>query len=372
MHFKKEQLNKDIITIGRTLLQKNIGFCLYRFPEEKRLRIAIEKQPSFQNGSKTFWIAPFVPESSAKEIFLSIVENGNIDPDFWQRIQELPDQEPGFSPLPYSINKEEYNERLQLFLNSIKSGELNKAILSRVIKVDKPEDFDPFECFMELNSDYHTAFIHLLYHPAAGMWMGASPELLLKNTDSSFETMALAATQPRQDDHQYSWRAKETEEHQMVGHHIENVLGKLHCIIEKKEGPYVVEAGHVAHLRTDYYFKKTLPVPIQQLVAELHPTPAVGGLPADVGVEKILKHEGYDRKYYCGFIGETNFENYARLFVNLRCMEIGKDSIAIFAGGGITAASDPEEEWNETVEKSKTMLNKILSVKDLLPNEIVR
>lgn len=155
------------------------------------------------------------------------------------------------------------------------------------------------------------------------------------------------------------------DEHQMLWSHTEKVFEDNGCVLVKRDGPKAMVSGKVAHLRTDYTFCEQGGMSVKKLLRELHPTPAVGGLPVDKGIDCIMEHEGYDRKYYCGFVGETDYENTADLYINLRCMQVGKDRIAIYAGGGITAASDPEDEWRETVMKSRTMIDKLNPVKEL-------
>src|SRR5699024_7527201 len=124
-----------------------------------------------------------------------------------------------------------------------------------------------------------------------------------------------------------------------------------------------METDSVAHLKTDYKFKMGEEYALKSLIKSLHPTPAVAGLPIAPSLACILQYEGYDRQYYCGIIGETSPDNTAHLYVNLRCMQIGEKEIAIYVGGGITAASDPEEEWRETIIKGKTMEDCIHSTK---------
>jgi isochorismate synthase len=92
------------------------------------------------------------------------------------------------------------------------------------------------------------------------------------------------------------------------------------------------------------------------LIDALHPTPAVCGLPKESAKEFILENEGYDRSFYTGFLGELSVENRSNLFVNLRCMQVKDATYYIYIGGGITSASVPEKEWEETVAKSKVML----------------
>ena len=74
-------------------------------------------------------------------------------------------------------------------------------------------------------------------------------------------------------------------------------------------------------------------------------------------VKSFLKeHEGYDREYYCGYLGPVNFKHESNLFVNLRCMQVQKNEAWCYAGAGITADSEPEQEWQETEMKMNTLL----------------
>lgn len=361
------------VSIARLLFSKNIAFCLYRFPGEDRLRLAIDPGYLPHLREKTCWIAPFCEYSSAKEICLDVLNPEWINLSFFQKIASL---SPGNSfpvvPLPAPRSKEDYIRKVTRFVQDIRAGLIEKVILSNVFHKDKPERFDPFDCFESLSQSYPDTFLHLLAHPDAGLWLGASPELLLKKKNRTVTLKAIAGTQPRKEFKDYHWRKKEMEEHLMVGKHIEQVFHKFNFSLKRKTAPYTIETGSVAHLSTDYIYEETEGVELKFLLNDLHPTPAIGGLPVKKGVRYILNHEGYDRKYYCGFIGETDFNDTAELYINIRNMQVGKDKIAIFAGGGITGASDPEEEWQEVVMKSKTMSEKIQPEKVLKQNGVVR
>ncbi len=73
----------------------------------------------------------------------------------------------------------------------------------------------------------------------------------------------------------------------------------------------------------------------------------------------IDQHEGHDRSLYSGFLGECKTDGEVQLFVNLRCMQIMENELDLFIGGGITADSEPEEEWKETEQKA-TILKRFL------------
>lgn len=352
-----------------SLLAKNISFCLYRFPFENEVCLALEEKFLPHKPGKSFWIAPFVKSSVAKDIFFYCVNQETSNDKIIQKIISLPDASVQWQELPEDTNREAYFQKMNLFLKAIREGKIQKAILSRVRKVDKPEGFDPLQSFKELCSRFPKAFVHFMYHKEGGMWLGATPELLLSYERNCYTTMAVAGTQPTNEAHHYFWKAKEKDEHHLVEKHIESVFAKHQNILKFKNGPKTVEAGKVAHLRTTYEFNGNNHSDLKELLNDLHPTPAVGGLPVAEGIDFILQNEGYDREYYSGFLGEIDFVNNLRLYTNLRCMQIGKKDIAVYIGGGITADSDPESEWEETVLKSHTMLD---TLKDQNKNEAVR
>ncbi len=112
------------------------------------------------------------------------------------------------------------------------------------------------------------------------------------------------------------------------------------------------------HLRTDFtgVFKKggnNLSV----LTKALHPSPAVCGTPQKAAKVFILENENYDREYYTGFLGPVSgLEDHSDLYVNLRCMKMTAKTALLYVGGGITEASQPSEEWEETRDKLQTMI----------------
>ncbi len=125
-----------------------------------------------------------------------------------------------------------------------------------------------------------------------------------------------------------------------------------------KTGPVTVKAGNVVHLKTQYNLsKEQTENKVGELIAGLHPTPAVCGLPRNKSYELIRKVEKHERGFYSGFIGPWNLSGDSQLFVNLRCAEIYSDKLSLYVGGGLTAESKPEDEWQETVKKSQTLLS---------------
>jgi isochorismate synthase len=212
--------------------------------------------------------------------------------------------------------------------------------------------------FQNLIATYPTAFRYLFFHPKIGLWMGATPEQLVKINQNQFETVALAGTQLYSEN--VIWETKEKEEQQFVTNYIlDKVTSKVNELIVTDAE--TVKAGNLVHLKSLISGELTADFQVSDLIKTLHPTPAVCGLPKDKTIDFILKNEGYNRKYYAGFLGEYNKENLTDLFVNLRCLEVENDVVNIYVGCGITKDSNPEKEFIETENKSMTMRNVLVS-----------
>ena len=91
------------------------------------------------------------------------------------------------------------------------------------------------------------------------------------------------------------------------------------------------------------------------LLKHLHPTPAVAGLPKKVAQQYIAAAESHERKLYTGIIGRAT-EGAQKLFVNLRCGSVIDQHLYCYVGGGFTPDSVAELEWEETENKSQTLL----------------
>lgn len=258
-----------------------------------------------------------------------------------------------------------HEELVNSGIEAISKGLFQKVVLSRKERV-KVRDFDLFETFLKLVTLYPSAFAYCFYHPRVGLWLGAFSEQLLYLDQLRFQTMAVAGTKVASSE-PISWGVKERREQQWV---TDFIVGELQGIAAevKVSKPYDMIAGSVVHLKTDISGRFRDAVDMGKLLELLHPTPAVCGFPKKEARDFILSHEGYDRKYYSGFFGELNVAgvsgtNVTNLYVNLRCMEVEEDwknhtaVVHSYIGGGITIDSNPEKEWQETVNKAQTIQN---------------
>ncbi len=268
---------------------------------------------------------------------------------------EAPEGRNKIQPYDDKKGKHFFEEIVKKGIDTIHSGKLQKVVLSHRMEV--PLQRKPLEIFHLLLHSYPTAFCYCWYHPKIGLWLGATPELLMSIKNGKFLTVSLAGTQKYKSEEKPIWGTKELEEQELVTRYIETALqdkvGDLS--ISKVQ---TVRAGALWHLHTAIS-ATTKSSEIGSIIRALHPTSAVCGMPLQKARIFVQENENYDRSFYTGYLGELNVgkEPESYLFVNLRCMELKDEKAVIYVGAGITKDSEPEREWQETIDKSKTMLN---------------
>lgn len=350
-------------------LKQNIPFFSYQLPgsPENHFGAQIsEKTATFNtftdsSGKKGFIVTPFDTVNPLPALFI------RADISFTNRTENKNDQsrlltthypQKNISRQNTDCSKTEYNQQIQTFMAAFEKGNLKKAVLSRTITVTGNAYEKAPRLFEEIARHNPEAFVFLISVPGVATWMGATPETFLRQSETAISTMSLAGTQPTTPNpEKISWNHKDCEEQQIVSDYIAKLFSNLH-IKPITTGPDTLRTGGVCHLCTRFESPGILPPKTaDRLRKELHPTPAVGGFPKKEALQLIRKTEKYNRRYYAGYLGPIEENGTFDLFVNLRCMELFPDAFRIYVGGGITALSEPEKEWNETTLKSQTMLN---------------
>jgi isochorismate synthase len=363
--------NKDSINrIFDQLIEKNIAFAAWFNPREPHLGFVAGDATDVKlfdrfdqlNGEAGFVFAPFNISSENPVILLrpkvctdDLTDENKLEINNLKSFKNIRSTEK-CKP----ITHEEYLDLITKTVTDIREEALSKVIISRQIAIKRTKT-SLGEMFFDLHDKTPNAFSYLVNLPQGGIWMGATPEILIKSDRDRFETVSLAGTQARKyDGEEYLWSTKDIEEQAFVSRYMLDIFFKFNIHHYKTTGPETLESGKVAHLKTSFFFpKEKVENCLGNFVAELHPTPAVCGLPKDLAGEYIAGHEPYNRRYYSGYLGPWQINGRVSLFVNLRCMEITDDELILYAGGGITARSVPEKEWDETNQKAKTLLSVI-------------
>lgn len=324
-------------------------FVVYRMPYEKDVHFVnngnfeiindlslldIEKH----NG---FVISPFTEKSSLPIVFIPNEKQNDTSQHTTVTDHVRPTHDMSF---------DEYTDVLQQYKTALTSGHIDKLVLSRSATTTREKNTSLGTIFIKAITQYPRMMVYLCQTPPTGIWIGCSPEILLEGSKGCWQTVALAGTQPYSDN--VSWDNKNTNEQHYVEMFIENTISQIGRIVDK-QGPYTSRAGHLAHLRTDYFFSTPDNVSLGSIIKRLHPTPAVCGLPQKEALSLIENIEPTDRQYYSGIVGIIGKKS--RLFVNLRCAKVNDTDIICYAGGGIMPTSEPDSEWWETEAKMATL-----------------
>lgn len=328
-------------------------FAAFKLPGDEDFCLMIQRvaQPFYFSieslNKKGFVIYPF-DDNKEKGIFISADET-YFNEEFC------------FFPAGSYDNQEEsrnsYLQKAEIFIAEVQSN-IEKLVLSRKKSV-KTEAGNIYELFKILSAKYSNTFVFLINHPLSGTWAGASPEILLSKKTKNAKTVALAGTQLIGEGEPVIWSKKEIKEQAIVMDYIENILNN-NKIKFTSDGPFnriaaTYDTVSLVHIATEYFFqpdKQTF-----DLLIEMHPTPAVCGLPKKQAFKFITENESHPRKYYSGFLGPVNhiMNDEIHFYVNLRSMEIFRDEFVLYIGSGINYGSEKEKEWEETENKAKTM-----------------
>lgn len=240
-------------------------------------------------------------------------------------------------------------------------SDCEKAVYARRLTINSSSKIS--EIAQQYFSAHPSCFRYIYYTPFTGVWIGASPELLIctHNANRTVETLALAGTRPIEESGS-RWSDKNVMEHDIVVKFLTDVLTQI-CgnatAGERQESPF----GRIEHLATPV--KAYGEAPLSQLLYELSPTPALCGYPVEKAYSLITSRETFSRHCYGGAIGECSDVG-AHIYVNLRSAQIipgNPCAYHLFAGGGITRHSVPSDEWLETEHKMKSLSEILLQHK---------
>lgn len=355
----------------KSALQKKLSFAIYRLPGEEEITLILQKDHNLNQLDNLtelpedggFLIAPFSNENSDKTYILRpdfIIKNilpeemyesiNSLTPTFLNGVEHISSAE---------THREEYIDQLNETIRSIKTGEYDKVVLSRV-KIFPGKYFSELKkIFHILCATYPNAFVYL-FRFKGQCWIGATPEPLICSRENELYTVSLASTRPYSEENTKleNWNSKELMEQEYVTQYIERILEEYKIGEYTKTGPYTKRAGRLLHLRTDFRFPlNELSDKLPALISALHPTSAVCGMPMEKSLLFIKTIEKHQREYYAGFLGPVGIDDKLQLFVNLRCMKVLENQLALFVGGGITSDSIAEDEWEETEIKADTLLS---------------
>lgn len=341
--------NTIIEAVGKALCY-GVHFYTYRMPGESQLHFGA--QIIDQMTPIGFYIKPFSETQDCPSAYISAQFDA-------AKFLKLP-----VSSLTHrsthkventSTRKEDYLAQANTVIKKMRDGELRKLVLSRVI-VNASNEVSWLDVFNALLDGNPNAFVFMFNTEASGAWVGASPERYLSYHGKQVYTMALAGT--RKVGTNGDWGAKEIEEQSIVADYISERFNEAKISFEKSD-TYTRQAGNVEHICNDFVGNVSNLSQVDKMQTILHPTPALAGMPTRDAIKLIKSCELHHRRYYGGYVGPINAWGQFDFFVNLRSLEFDNERYCLYVGGGLTADSIAEDEWNETEQKAQLLLSEL-------------
>ena len=260
---------------------------------------------------------------------------------------------------------DEWTEVVAKAVAAIRAGEMQKVVLARSVSGTASGEIDPLGVLRHLHEANADAFVYGYWRDDAA-FVGASPERLVRVDDERIRASSLAGTMKRgetpADDalraQQLQSSAKDIAEHVAVREMLHDALSNVANDVVSESMPDIMRLSNVYHLHTEVTAALRPGMSLLDVVAQLHPTPAVGGSPRDAALEFIRENEKLDRGWYAGPVGWIDRRG-GDLAVALRSGILRGSEFTLFAGCGIVADSDPGLELAESSLKLQPMKSAI-------------
>ncbi len=250
----------------------------------------------------------------------------------------------------------------------IAAGEFNKIVLARCKELTAADRLHPLKVLNGLRQRFPDCYAFSFANGRGQSFIGASPERLLRVQEGTLLTEALAGSAPRgrtaSEDAALGGALlhgdKDLREQRLVLESIIRRLAPLGLKPDHPARPILLRLANVQHLQTPV--RATLPAGVRllEVLARLHPTPAVGGSPRGAACAHIRELEAFPRGLYAAPVGWLDHRGGGEFFVGIRSALVDGCGARVYAGGGIVAGSEPGKEFAETELKFHALLDALL------------
>ena len=272
---------------------------------------------------------------------------------------------PGVDRTEVTPTKADWTTQVERAIDRIADGDLRKVVLATALSVDLADEIDVPGVLERLRRTYPNCYRFLVQPTDEAAFFGPPPERLVKLTGDRVETEALAGSVPRGEtpeedaDHAQSLLESEKLQHEqrLV---VDAIMDQLEPLGDPAEGEQGVrKLTNIQHLQTPIEATLSGDEHVLTIVEALHPTPAVGGLPPGRAWEVIRDTETFERGWYAAPVGWFDSDGDGEFAVGIRSGVVGGRRATLFAGNGIVADSDPDEEWDEVKHKYRPILDEL-------------
>ena len=265
-----------------------------------------------------------------------------------------------------NITKSRFKKIVRKAKTYISKGDIFQVVLSQRFKanINKP----PLEIYNSLRKLNPSPFMFYFNYDDFQI-LGSSPEILVRLVDGEVTIRPIAGTRPRgknsKDDKRLTNELlndpKELSEHLMLLDLGRNDVGKVSKAnsVKVTEKFKVEKYSHVMHIVSNVIGKQKNKLSLFETFLSGFPAGTVSGAPKIRAMEIIDELEMSKRKLYAGGIGYFTANQEFDTCIALRTALIKNKKIYVQAGAGVVADSKPENEYEETVNKAKALLQSI-------------
>ena len=258
---------------------------------------------------------------------------------------------------------QEFKQSVNSALESINSKKFSKIVLAHAVDLIASQPFNLVKSLHNLRHYHPDCYIFSVSNGENQHFLGASPERLITINDKQLITDALAGSAPRgktaEEDQKIGEsllnNEKERREHQAVTEFMQQRLGKLK--LDPQIMPIqLLKLSNIQHLWTAIYAELLPGLHPLDIVAQLHPTPAVAGVPTEMACAEIRRYESFERSLYAAPIGWIDYQGNSKFIVGIRSALIEGNRARLYGGAGIVAGSTPDKEYAEVQLKLQSLL----------------
>ena len=258
-----------------------------------------------------------------------------------------------------SDDKADWNRLMNAIADGISRGEMTKVVSSREVEFTSETPYNVASILANLVDNNPNCFI-FGYEKDGRTFVGASPEILVRHRGSEILSYALAGTAPKDGpnawtEEQLLTNTKNIIEHNIVRNRIVNTMRQITPHVTVGETG-IMELSHLYHLRTIITAKDSTKS-LVEWAKLLHPTPALGGEPREKALALLQEYESHERGMYAAPFGFMKDMGDGIVVVAIRSALIMDNVLYAYAGCGVVADSDADEEYAETNNKMRTILD---------------
>lgn len=258
-----------------------------------------------------------------------------------------------------SDDKADWNRLMHAIADGIGSGEMTKVVSSREVEFTSKTPYNVASILANLVDNNPNCFI-FGYEKDGRTFVGASPEILVRHRGSEILSYALAGTAPKDGPNAWTEEQLLTSEKNLIEHNIvrDRIVNTMKQITpDVMVGEIgIMELSHLYHLRTIITAKDSTKS-LVEWAKLLHPTPALGGEPREKALALLQEYEAHERGMYAAPFGFMKDMGDGIVVVAIRSALIMGNVLYAYAGCGVVADSDADEEYAETNNKMRTILD---------------